>query len=247
MPRANFFSLPTELRLHIATYALEQPRDIGIRKSQELRINPKYDAASNLSILLVCRQFKQDFTDIAYHMTRFIMVGPKVRVVIQAPAKKLRNLKKAVIAADWSQIETWQVYPFNQKCLVLEELCIVAMVPSDHVIGPFTKLLRRLQNVKILRMFPSFGDYRLIYGRLVGAMYKDDHYHRYDATDAPSIRDTWWEPQFNAQDISFDFATCEAEPPMAEVDYMVMMKPKIDEIMEWMNKWSALRARVIDV
>jgi hypothetical protein len=247
MPMTTFFSLPTELRLQIAAYAVQQPHDVGIRKSHELRIDPKYDAASNLSLLLVCRQFKQDFTDVAYQATKFIIVGPKVRVVTQAPASRLRNLRKVVVSSEWSQIETWEVFPFNQECMVLEELCIVAMVPTDRVIGPFVKLLRRLQNVKNIRMFPSFCEYRLIYGRLVGAMYKDDHYHRYDAPDAPSIRDTWWQPHFNAEDISFDFAACPAEPPMAEEDYMVMMKPKIDEIMEWMNKWSALRARVIDV
>jgi hypothetical protein len=240
-PRTTFSSLPTELRLQIAEYALEQRGDVGLRESQELRVDPTYNAASNLSLILVCRQFRRDFTNIAYQMTKFVFIGPKLQLVHGATDAKLRNLRKIVIDANWSEIDIWQTYPFNKECLTLEELCIVA-IPNKYEIVPLISLLERLRNVKQLRFFPCSGNHRLIYGRLVGAMYKYDHYRRYDAPDAPNLKHIWWEHRFNVCDSSIDLVTCQPEPLMAEEEYMMMMKPKIDELMEWMSNWSAIGA-----
>jgi hypothetical protein len=240
-PRTTFFSLPTELRLQIAEYALEQRGDVALRESRELRIDPTYNAAFNMSLILVCRQFQRDFTGIAYQMTRFVFVGPKMQLVHGSSDAKLRNLRKVVVDADWSQIDTWQAYPFNKECLMLEELCVVAL-PNEYGIVPLVSLLERLRNVKKLRFFPCSGNHRLIYGRLVGAMYKYDHYRRYDAPDAPNLEHVWWEHSFNVRDSSVDLVTCQPEPPMAEEDYMVMMKPKIHELIEWESNWSAIGA-----
>jgi hypothetical protein len=240
-PRTTFFSLPTELRLQIAEYALEQRGDVGLRESRELRIDPTYNAASNMSLILVCRQFQQDFTDIAYQMTRFVFIGPNMQLVHGSSDAKLRNLRKVVIDAAWSRINTWQVYPFNKECLILEELCIVAL-PNEYGIIHLVALLERLRNVKKLRFFPCSGNHRLEYGRLVGAMYKQDHYRRYDAPGVRSSEHICWDHSFDVRDSSADLVICQPAPPMAEEEYMVMMKPKIDELIEWESNWSAIGA-----
>jgi hypothetical protein len=237
----TFFSLPTELRLQIAACILHQSDNVGIlQPNKESRIDPTFDPASNLSILLVCREFHRDFANIAYQMTRFFFIGPQMLVPLRAPDRKLQNLRKVVVNAHWPYIDDWHMYPFNKECIALQELSVILLPYNDHVISSATSLLHRLQNVQKIRIFPSVGNYQLTYGQLVGAMYKDDHYHRYDVQGAPIVQKTWWEPRFNSCDTSFDFEICEAEPVMAEEDYMVMMKPKIDEIMEWMSKWSIL-------
>lgn len=236
-----------ELRLQIAVYALEQSDDVGILPpNDQVRIDPAYDAAANLAILLVCREFHRDFGTVAYQMTRFIFAGTRLHTCTLISDVKLRNVRKIVVEADWPQIGTWQTFPFNKDCAALEELCVVSIISDDYAIRPLISLLRRLKNVKRIRIFPWHAECRLTYGRLVGAMYKDDHYHRYDADDAPVIQKTWWEPHFNSHDISLDFVKCEAKPVMAEEDYMVMMKPKIDEIMDWMDRWSTLTVSRID-
>jgi hypothetical protein len=232
-PRTTFFSLPTELRLQIAEYALEQTGNVGLRTSnREFRVDPTYNATSNLSILLVCRQFRLDFTNIAYQMTTFIFLGPKMQLVCSATDAKLQNLRKVVIDADWSQISTWQTYAFNRACLSLEELCIVA-IPNKNDIDPLIVLLQDLRNVKQLRFFPRPKERHRAstYGRLIGAMYKYDHYRRYDAPKAPDVVKVWWRPRSNDRDFSVDLTACEPEPLMAEEEYMVMMKPKIDDLM----------------
>jgi hypothetical protein len=229
-PRTTFFSLPAELRLQIAEYALEQTGNVWLCKSnRELRIDPAYKAASNLSILLVCRQFRLDFSNMAYQMTRFVFIGPHMQLVCGATDAKLQNLRKVIIDADWSQI-SWQTFPFNREGLTLEELCIVAL-PDKHNINPFLVLLQEMRHVKLLRFFPRPVDHPNMYGRLVGAMYKNDHCRRYDAPGAPDIAKVWWRPCSNVCDFSVDFVACQPEPRMAEEDYMVMMKPKIDELM----------------
>jgi hypothetical protein len=228
--RTTFFSLPAELRLQIAEYALEQTGNVWLRQSnRELRIDPAYKATSNLSILLVCRQFRLDFTNMAYQMTRFVFIGPQMQLVCGATDAKLQNLRKVIIDADWSQI-SWQTYPFDREGLTLEELCIVAL-PDKHDVNPFLVLLQEMRHVKLLRFFPRPIDHLHMYGRLVGAMYKNDHYRRYDAPGAPEIAKVWWTPSSNVHDFSVDFVACRPEPRMAEEDYMVMMKPKIDELM----------------
>lgn len=247
-PKATFLSLPTELRLQIAAYALEQTENVGILERRGNRLDTNYSAASNLSVLLVCRQFHIDFTNLAYQLTRFILVGPTMRAqmerslplgptmqgIYEHSNAKLRNLRRLVIQSIWEPLARWDSYPFDKDSLHLDELGIVT---DDQVYKPVLGLLRRLKNVKTLRIFPMSGNYRILYGRLVGSMQKDDHYQRYDAPDAPNIGNTWWEPSFNAKDISFDLVAREPEPLIAEEDYMTIMKPKVDDLMEWLARW----------
>jgi hypothetical protein len=228
-PKTTFFSLPIELRLQIAKYALEEKERIGNPGSQGFYTN---SAARNLRILLVCRQFQHDFTDLAYQSTTFTLPQSKLQSIHRLPDEKLRNLRKIVIDCEWSELATWQGYAFNKGCMRLDELCMREIGPRGDNIGSIIRFLRHLKNVEKVKYFPSFGNPHIIYGQLVGAMYKDDHFHRYDAPDAPNIGATWWEPQFS-DDWSFVFTPREPEPAMAEEEYMVMMKPKVEEIMEW--------------
>lgn len=240
IPTTTLFSLPTELRLQIAAYALQQDENTGIIKQSDRRrrLDRDYSAASHLSILLVCRQFKHDFTDLAYRSTTFIFTVHNMHAIRQEPSTKFLNLRKIVIAGGWPQIDAWAAYLFGTGCLNPEQLCLVGSLP--HNIAPVIGFLRRTSKVKKLRMFPLYGNHFIIYGGLIGAIYKDDHFHRYDATDAPNIPEIWWEPQFNTKDSSFDFLPCNPKPQMAEEDYLVMMKPKIDEAIEWTQKGEGL-------
>ncbi|KAF1917220.1 hypothetical protein BDU57DRAFT_158200 [Ampelomyces quisqualis] len=236
VPKLTFLRLPTELRLQIAAYVFQQDESTGIIKisDRRRRLDRDYSAASHLSTLLVCRQFKHDFRDLAYRLTTFVFTIHNMHAIRQEPNTKLRNLRKLVIGGAWPQVDAWAMYLFDTGCLDLEQLCLVGSLPQDF--GPVIGLLRRIQKVKSLRIFPTYGNHFIVYGGLVGALYKDDHFHRYDTNGAPEISDIWWEPHFNAKDSSFDFLPCNPEPEMAEQDYLLMMKPKIDEIIEWMEK-----------
>jgi hypothetical protein len=241
-PRTTLFSLPVELRLQIAEIALEQRGNVWLLKTninQGLRIDPAYKAASNLAIILVCRQFRLDFTNLAYQMTKFVFIGTQMQLVNGATDTKLRNLQRVVIDANWSQI-SWQTYPFDREGLTLEELCVVARQGDDY--KPFLTLLQELRHVKLLRWFPPPIDYRQVYPQVVGAMYKNDHFRRYDAPGAPDIARVWWRPSDNICDFSIDFVACQPEPRMAEEEYMVMMKPKIDDLMRWAEATHSYRA-----
>jgi hypothetical protein len=236
VPRTTIFSLPTELRLQIAAYALQQDNNVGIlkRANRRQRRDRDYSAASHLSILLVCRQFKHDFTDLAYRSTTFVFTVHNMHAIRQEPISKFRNLRKIVIAGGRPQVEAWAMYFIDRACVDLEQLCLVGIVP--HRFEPLIQFLRRVRKVKSLRIFPTYGNHFTVYGGLIGALYKDDHFHRYDAKNAPTIAPIWWQPHFNEKDRSFDFLPCDPEPDMSEEDYLVMMKPKIDEVIEWIQK-----------
>ena len=249
-------SLPVELRLQIAAYALEQSAsDIFLPQPKAYqRIKPEYDATSNLSILLVCRQFYQDFAKIAFQMTTFILGhNDSTGEVEHCPAQlcealstkvsTLWNLRKVVLELSVCQsVLEWRNYPFNNEHIHLDELSVIATVDCDaDFIRYVPWLLRRLQHVRKIRILPVAVRsllYRQSYGNLLGLIYKKDHYDRYDAPNAPDFGATWFEPSYNDEDTSYDFVAREPEPMIAEEEYMVMMKPKIDHLMDWMSKIS---------
>ncbi|KAF2819446.1 hypothetical protein CC86DRAFT_146290 [Ophiobolus disseminans] len=235
-PRTTILSLPVELRLQIAAYALEQPANPGLhahRADYNGLIDLTYRSASNLSILLVCRQFYQDFASLAFRMTTFVLNGDISCSLHSQPETTLRNLRKLSIGkSGWNSVQQWHNYPFDNENLQLDVLSLVLDTKDPD---PTTRLLRCLRHVRIVRIFPT-ADKRFHahhFAQLVGAMYQEDHYHRYDAPDAPNVGNTLFEPHFNSDDGSFDLVAKEPTPVMAEEDYMVMMKPKINRLMEW--------------
>jgi hypothetical protein len=234
MSTTTFLSLPAELRIQIATYALEQSEDVIASECREDRLDSAYVAASNLSILLVCRRCQRDFKNLAYQKTTFVLTHHTMQAIHQQPVANLQNLRKLVIESNLDPIAMWHKYPLDNESLHLDELCIVT---SDHGFRLITGLLRRLRNVKTLRIFPTSGNPHMHYAYLVGIMQKADHYQRYDAPDAPDIGYTWWDPCYNAQAVSFDLVAQDPVPLMDEEDYMIMMKTQTGEFMEWVAKW----------
>lgn len=234
-PRTTFLSLPVELRLQIAEYALEQTAHAGISARlyteayQELE-DVTYRAADNLSILLVCRQFYQDFAQLAFHMTTFVLNHDK-----SLPAQVTTgasSLRKIVVGQNgWSAAMQWGCYPFDDENMYLDELSFIA---RDLDLPLLTKLLRRLKHVKSLRIYPIVlrpSAWEVLYCAMLGAMYKEDHYQRYDAPDAPNVGQIWFEPHFDEVEMSFEFKAQDPAPMMAEEGYLTMMKPKIEAIM----------------
>ncbi|KAH7346940.1 hypothetical protein BKA66DRAFT_478136 [Pyrenochaeta sp. MPI-SDFR-AT-0127] len=252
-PRTTFLSLPTELRLQIAAYALEQWPDAGLTM-KEVRgsnlprrsgvhsafqcLDPFYRAASNLSVLLVCRQFRLDFTRLAFEKTRFILTVHPDQVIADQTDVFLQNVRKLAIRCRWLSLETWGSWPFNVESIYLDEL-IVAPIGSFDV-SELVRLLRRLRNVKMIKIIldeTSGKTYPLKYYRLVGAVLKEDHYQRYDAPMAPQLESTWWDWSYNKNENCFLLVAQEPKPIMEEEAYMVLMKPKVDEVMEGMERW----------
>jgi hypothetical protein len=242
MERATLISLPTEVRLQIAEYALEQPEGAGEHHAMTLEQSARnYRASDNLAVLLVCRQFYQDFADIAFQKTTFRLDPKNMDIeVYEQPVERLKHLRKLVVASGWPSATLWREYPFDNKDLRLD---ILSIVFNDRGPTYLRELLRRLRNVKIVRIILEGhqSTQRRMLCQLIGGIYKTDHFCRYDASDAPNLGTVWFEPAFRPEDLphdslapAHDFIAKTPRPHMVEEDYMVMMKPKIDGLMKWL-------------
>ncbi|KAF2125977.1 hypothetical protein P153DRAFT_369362 [Dothidotthia symphoricarpi CBS 119687] len=266
--QTSFFSLPAELRLQIATYALDQPVDAGfeLRSADATQINhyPQlgpgspiglvglimagpyspggaYSPAANLSLLLVCRQFRLEFTELAWRSTTFFLginksTRDKRAMAGGVPEGRLCMLRKvAIYSPPWDDIVRWGQWPFDAECVRLERLSFVMVIGLSDI-AQFVRLLRRLQNVKQLK-FISQSDaeqqakFRNTYNQLIGAIMKEDHYQRYDASGAPHVGDVWWEWSFNDVEKSFLLVAEKPAPVIPEEEYLQFMKPRIDVLM----------------
>lgn len=236
----TFLSLPTEVRLQIAEYALEQPDDAGeCHAATSVQLPCTYCASDNLAILLVCRQFHQDFAGIALQKTAF-RLSRNMNTIWRLPVAKLRHLRKLVIPCDWTSDSLWHFYPFDDEDLRLDLLSIVwcktAWAPRME------ELFRHVQNIKRIRIVLDCNQNirRGLLIHLMGAIYKNDHYWRYDAPDGPHLGAVWFEPCWRPEEPphdslarSHDFIAQTPRLHMAEEDYIAMMKPKIDDLMNW--------------
>lgn len=231
---SRILSLPAELRLEIGSHVFRQIGNPVLHAS----------ASSNLRPLLVCRQFYHEFSDLAYKLTTYTLCEKTMQNVQDQPDSHLRRIKRVVLAAEVSKLDEWQKFPFNKECLQLDELCLcpTSKLGRKNGITNLIDLLWRLQHVKKLRVFSSFSHLKFpevhfkgVYGVLVGSMYKVDHERRYDAPDAQAGKFIWWEPNMNLAEMSYDFVPREPVPVMPEDDYLLMMKPKIDKLMDWID------------
>jgi hypothetical protein len=250
---AVFLTLPVELRLHIADYALEQSPTIGLppqRKNDYTILSP-YRSSKNLSFLLVCRQFSQDFTSLAYTKTRFTLYGTRgdeaVARMRELSACKLENIRKIALGQSLLHnteigLKTWERYVFNEERLHLDELAISwprewAFMGNDILVP----LLRRLERVKVIKLVVyqithgsagrALSQVGEAYRSLIGAILKEDHFQRYDAPDAPDIEHAWWEWSFDGEERIITLRAQEPRPVLAESDYMLLVKPDIDALM----------------
>jgi hypothetical protein len=65
-------------------------------------------------------------------------------------------------------------------------------------------------------------------------MYKEDHYQRYDAPDAPDVGHVWFEPSFVEKDLSIGLVAKAPQPVVVEEEYMNAIKSKIEELVDIM-------------
>ncbi|XPT03446.1 hypothetical protein M3J09_012539 [Ascochyta lentis] len=252
-PPTKFLTLPVELRLRIAEYALEQHPAAGIPHTGLHLPESKhqYRPSENLSLLRVCRQFELDFTSLAYNKTRFTLWTEKDVTCIQGlPLRKLRSMRKlgfnpsSVRSERWTGTGSLDSYFCSLEQLRLDELSIfwshkwIQMVDVRSLV----LFLRRLRHVKTIK-FVLYGKQernRSDYCALVGAIMKEDHFQRYDALGAPNIEATWWDWNLNTEGDIITFQAQEPRPVLPEEDYMLLMKPKVDALMAEAEKAAAL-------
>lgn len=251
--KVDFFTLPTELRLQIAAHVVEQPSNAGLiyegkeqvnetgivdsltdRKIPGFHLDAHYSAASNWSLLRVCRQFWVDFSKLAYSQTRIVLFPSQLHMLHSKPDDFVRNIRKLALSCDLLTLSSWEEYILNEPRLQLEELCI-AMV--DQVL-PYDKypllvrLLRHLQNVKSIRFVldPSgtVAD-QVNCDSLIGSILKEDHHERYDANNAPQLESTWWTWEHKDDQGSRLFTSQPPKPLMDEQAYLEIVRPLIDD------------------
>lgn len=219
--RTTLLSLPVELRLIIAAYALEQPRRIGLDDAEtikfrngrrRLRLISEYKPSTNLAILLVCRQFNNDFTRLAFQKTRFVLRSDASGIICDQTDAFLRDVRRLVVCCTSDTIAAWDAFPFNTECLQLDQLDFVTMITSKVDLKPFVRMFRQLQNVKEISFtfdpkteHPAHG-----WVRLLVAMLKEDEYQRYHAPNAPNIEATWWNWTFHSK---INWGVFVAQPP----------------------------------
>ncbi|USP77443.1 hypothetical protein yc1106_04717 [Curvularia clavata] len=239
----NFLSLPTELRMHIAAEALEQHPlsgfhmvDAAPENGSRYILDTRYRPSANLSIRLVCRQFNIDFTRLAIQKTRFVLQKDAGSTVSTQSETILRDVKRLVVHYGPDTIAEWREFPFNKECLQLDELDMFMPLAEAPEYSELVGMFRRLRNVQRIR-FLLCGDEqqaRLRCCWLIGVMLKEDHYQRYDAPNAPNLESSWWSWSwsFNDNYSWVTFVAQEPKPVMVEEEYMMLVKPKLDEIME---------------
>jgi hypothetical protein len=239
--KTTIFSLPTELRLQIAGYVLEQGPNAAFicQKLSKLSLDPGYISVAKrrLGIRLVCRQFNHDFTRLAFQSTTFVMVGEPApglsqhidRIVCDQPDELIKDVRKLIIdcAGQLSPVIFWQQYSFNRACMHLDELSLIMQASFD--VAAIADIMRQLRNVKRIR----FIKHRLLECyKLMAALLGRDHYDRYEAPDAPNVGHTWWDWSYNEEEASFTCTAQDAMPVMEEQEYMLFVKPKVDRVME---------------
>jgi hypothetical protein len=245
--RTTFFSLPTELRLQIVDYVLEQKPNAGfiLQKLSKLSLDSGYISVAKrrLSIRLVCRQFNHDFTQLVFQSTTFtILCNPGhpndtpphfpskiARLVRRQPDEVLKDVRKLIIdcAGQASPIMLWQQFPLNRACVQLDELSLLMQGPFE--VTGMADIMRQLKNVKMIRFIKHR---QLECYKLMAAILQRDHYYRYDAPDAPNLGITWWEWSYSDEEGSFRCVVQATMPVMEEQEYMVFVKPKVDGVME---------------
>lgn len=237
--RTNFLSLPIELRLQIAEYAFEQPPNAGLsyHSHYPIKWDPSYSSAHSLSLILVCRQFRDDFTSIAYQKTRFLLGINADQIVDNLSDEFLKNIRKLAVSIELHLIVDWEETGllFGRDCIHLDELCLSSPMPGLEYL--LVKMLRRLRNVKTIRFILPHDvaeESRLTTNRLIGAMWKENHYQRYDAPEAPNLESVWWKYELDEQDRSVRLVAQEAKPAMEEEDYMLLMAPLVQRLMSEM-------------
>jgi hypothetical protein len=251
-------SLPAELRIQILSYVFVQQPDAGFIRSEKsstldyhgLVIDNHYSPAFQLNILSTCRQFRRDFTTIAFRNTTFLVRDNCVSLhtlLRRLQSHQLASLRRVAFVTSPKRIRElveWTRYPFDMENVHLEELTVV-LYRSEHWHYPshYTRdlvaLLRRLEHVKALKFVrnsaPVSGSFRTWYNRLIGLLLKEDHYQRYDAPDAPNVEATWWEWRYDYADNTFELIAQSPKPVLPEAEYIGYVAPLVRRLMSDME------------
>ncbi|KAF2852581.1 hypothetical protein T440DRAFT_466711 [Plenodomus tracheiphilus IPT5] len=242
-------SLPAELRLHIAAYVLEQPRNAGLtqrRTGSDIVWRPgsfvpdaTYSSASNLHLLLVCRLFYNDFVRLAYEKTTFMLRHSADKHIDQLPTTRLQSIRKVIVPFEQLDVLKWQEPNkfFIQSYIRLESLSITNFERWDaqshtKIMVDFLRHVENIESIRIILQGNPPHKQRNQCWALVGAVLKDDHYQRYDAPDAPNLENTWWNWSYDRQAHTFSLTAQEARPFMEEEAYMVYAAPLIHGLMD---------------
>jgi hypothetical protein len=176
-------------------------------------------------------------------MTRFTLWSengaPRMR---ELPVHKLRSIRKlgfkpqSVPREEWTGTGSLQNFFLSMEQLRLDELVIFWWFPSMNQIDVrflvlFLRRLRHVRTVKIVLYRKKEEHTRREYCSLVGAIMKEDHFQRYDAPGAPNLEATWWDWYLDTQQNVITFQAQEPRPVLAEEEYMLIMKPKVDALM----------------
>ena len=242
-------ALPAELRLQCLDLAFTQQPQAGFTHSTNhhgLVLDPNYSSPRHLSILLTCRQFRHDFTQLAFRSTTFVLGDSRVpfaKLLEPLQSHQIASLRKIAFVTSPDRIHelvSWTNFPFDMDTIHLHELSIVLYRSEDwHYPSQYTRdlvaLLRRLQHVQVLRFVrnsaPVSGSFRTWYNRLIGLMLKEDHFQRYDAPGAPNVESTWWEWSYDYADNTFELGARPPKPVLPEAEYIEFVAPMVRRLM----------------
>ncbi|KAF2751249.1 hypothetical protein M011DRAFT_106456 [Sporormia fimetaria CBS 119925] len=236
----TFLSLPLELRLQLLTYNLTQPPFTGFRhhdaflpSRRGLYIAESYSPSDALSLLLVCRQFRADFTVLAFRLTRFIVhvgedegtreVEEKLRKLHPCQLSAIRDITLVVPSTELEleMMFEWDEYPFNIQALHLDTLAIAFdRCRQTHRLFPciphLIRLLRRLKHVKCIRFIHNGATLERGFvkwaGFVVRGMIDEDRKQRFECEEGPRLPDVWWEWGFDEGDQCFELVATEPMP-----------------------------------
>jgi hypothetical protein len=245
----TILSLPVELRLRIAEYATfeEEFLILGFpwRDDNNLGHKHYYKPSEYLALLLVCRQFHDDFTQLAYNNTKFVVCCDIDQALVrlhELPEYKIRNIRTLTFEPD-TKIGVCERFLRETPQLQLHQLDIVFFDSIEQRgISEIVSFFRRLSNTKVVKfMYDRYNWYdRKAWCVLIGAMMKEDHYQRYDAPGAPNLEATWWDWCYSP---GYSHITFEAQSPrsiLPEEEYMLLMKPKVDALMAFAEELEGL-------
>ena len=257
-PPATFLTLPVELRLLIAEYALEQdPKSVIPYPCQNQSLEAAvhqyrhYRPSSNLSLLLVCRQFNTDFTSLAYAKTTFALQSANAILALKAlPIHKLRAIR-TIAFIPGSEISHWNGYPFGIEALRLDTL-IFLWHPNFSREKGFMKgkicmcnswlyiIMRYLTHISSIHFLFYEGSELLngqAYSRFIRYVLRDDYVYLYSNPRSPKRENTWWEWESNEEWNVVTFAAKGRREMVGEEEYMVKMRPLREE-------WERVKERI---
>ncbi len=233
----GFLSLPAELQLDIVSFALEPKHEFGLSRR---RGGPRtyfvkdesHSAPVHLSILLVCRQFRERFTELAWKKTVFFPWTQAREKINRTPDILLRCVRKMIVDPYREQMASWETYPFNTESLTIDHLTVVNLYkPPSTEAAAIARMLRRLKNVKVIEVLLGQRESvpRLMMLHFIRALQEEDQYQRYTTGEnRPNVGNTWWAWDLDMRTTICTFTAKEPLPLMEKEEYMRLMQPELD-------------------